>query len=109
MVDFGIIVLVPFPFTDLSSTKVRPAMIVSKKSSGDDVIVCFISSKIDPSSMKCGMLLHPDDHNGLKVISAVRFDKIATLSKNIILGELGCVDVAVLKNHAAKFRGVFGF
>jgi len=43
----GTIVLTQFPFTDLSSTKRRPAIIVSKVNEDkDDAIVEFISSKI---------------------------------------------------------------
>lgn len=43
----GAIVLTPFPFTDLSSTKRRPAIIVSNPCiSAKDVIVAFISSRI---------------------------------------------------------------
>ena len=41
----GIIVLTPFPFTDLKSKKVRPALIVSSDElESDDVILAFISS-----------------------------------------------------------------
>ena len=40
----GKIVLIPFPFTDLSASKVRPAVIVSNFSQGEDIIVAFISS-----------------------------------------------------------------
>lgn len=42
----GTIVLTPFPFTDLSAIKRRPAVIVQRsEKTGDDVVVAFISSK----------------------------------------------------------------
>ncbi|MGD0814812.1 MAG: type II toxin-antitoxin system PemK/MazF family toxin [Verrucomicrobiota bacterium] len=45
----GDIILVPFPFTDLSSTKQRPALIVSSdalNAASDDVLVAAITSQI---------------------------------------------------------------
>jgi len=40
----GKIVLVPFPFTDLTASKLRPALIIHEGEK--DVIVAFISSKV---------------------------------------------------------------
>jgi mRNA interferase MazF len=40
----GEVVVVPFPLTDLSSSKVRPALILAT-SSRDDILLCQITSK----------------------------------------------------------------
>lgn len=40
----GDVVVVPFPFSDLSASKKRPALVVATLS-GDDVILCQITSK----------------------------------------------------------------
>ncbi len=110
MYDFGSIVLVPFPFTDLSAAKVRPALIVSKgDTSSRDVIVCFITSQETHSAQPHTLPLTPTAKSGLKVLSTVRFDKIATLDRRIILGELGRMDARVLRTHRKKFLDVFGF
>jgi len=42
----GKIVLVPFPFTDLTAAKLRPALVIHE--SERDVIIAFISSKVPP-------------------------------------------------------------
>ena len=109
MTEFGAIVLVPFPFTDLSATKVRPALVVSKPNRETrDVIVCFITSRTD-RKMLHALALQPTSKTGLKAPSMVRFDKIATLDRGIILGELGRVEPAALRKYKKTFTSVFGF
>jgi mRNA interferase MazF len=41
----GDIVLITFPFTDLSGTKLRPAIVLFQNDT--DVTVCFITSKLE--------------------------------------------------------------
>lgn len=86
----GKIVLIPFPFTDLTSTKLRPALVLHEGEK--DVVVAFISSRIT-KTRPIDILIsesHPEfKKTGLKVASSLRLDKIATLSKELILGEIG--------------------
>lgn len=82
------IALVAFPFTDLSGSKVRPALIISKAPIGDDVIVVFISSNTKKKN-KFDVLVKKNTLNGLKSDSLIRVSKIATLEKKILLGEIG--------------------
>ena len=91
----GKVVLTPFPFTDLTGSKVRPAVIVSADSRrGLDVIIAFISSVFDPANLQPtdGLLQSSDPDfpaTGLKANSVFKMDKLATVSRAIILGELG--------------------
>ena len=85
------IVLIHFPFTDLSESKLRPALVIHE--SEHDVVVAFISSKI-PGHLQDSDFLVSMDHpsfisTGLKVSSVIKFDKIATVSKDLIEGEIG--------------------
>lgn len=99
----GTIILTPFPFTDLSKNKVRPALIVSSNNRKDnDVIIAFISSVIEPDNLsQTDILLDSKDiifkATGLKTTSIIRTDKLATIDKNIILGELGNIDMELIK------------
>jgi mRNA interferase MazF len=107
-IPFGAIVLTDFPFTDLTAVKRRPALVVSTDNSRrSDVLVAYITSILrgDPDAMP----LAPTTGNGLKVPSLVRFDKVATINKDIIVGRLGDVDPVWLGDARRVFFGVFGF
>ena len=104
----GTIILTPFPFSNLAKSKVRPALIISQEDSRlNAVIVCFITS--NPKIGKHAVRIEKSPQTGLKISSVVRFDKIATLEKNIILGELGKVDDDFFQKYQQKFFDVFAF
>lgn len=108
MFPFGSIVLIRFPFTDLTGDKRRPALVVSSASmSRDDMVVCFITSM--PQSGPCVVALGPGQGTGLKIPSWVCFGKLATLHRRVIAGRLGGVTPAWLLAHQASFFSVFGF
>ena len=84
----GDVVVIPFPFTDLSGSKKRPAFVIADLP-GDDIIVCQITSKpkSDPLALSIGV---PDFiSGGLPVGSFIRPNKIFTADKNIILSVAG--------------------
>lgn len=101
----GAVVLVPFPFTDLTGNKVRPAIIISKDKIGSDVIVVFITSQIKTKD-KHLVLIKPGEDNGLKVSSKVVCSKIATVDAKIVLGELGMVSDSELNQIDQELRKV---
>jgi mRNA interferase MazF len=84
----GDIVIIPFPCTDLSGNKKRPAFVAADLS-GDDIIVCQITSKnkSDPLALPLGT--HDFVSGDLPVDSFVRPNKIFTADKNIILSVAG--------------------
>lgn len=110
MFDFGKIVLIPFPFTDLTSAKLRPALIVSG-SPENDVVVLFITSRKPDGGKYFQLETDEDDFSdsGLKTTSYIRLDKIATLNKKLVIGELGFLSKAILKKIKPGFFSVFGF
>jgi mRNA interferase MazF len=103
------IILVPFPFTDLTTVKNRPALVVSPDSynkSGSDVVVVFITSRLDLSS-------RPGDHrirfwkqSGLPKPSLLRM-KFATIDQAIISKKLGRLFEKEHSAVRAAFRGFF--
>ncbi|MDE3115102.1 MAG: type II toxin-antitoxin system PemK/MazF family toxin [Pseudomonadota bacterium] len=110
MYDFGSIVLTRFPFTNLSSGKVAPALVISRDNARrSDLVLAFITSKQHAAAIPDALLIQPSAANGLKVASVARFDKIATLETQVIAGKLGDAEPAFLKAAAPVFFGVFGF
>ena len=82
----GSIILIPFPFTDLKGSKIRPAVVLSM--SELDVIISFITSELKWKT-EYDISILPSCLNGLKVPSLIRIGKIATIDSVLILGELG--------------------
>lgn len=103
----GDIVLIPFPFSDLSGQKVRPALVLAVQPKGEDCTVCFISSVIknkDPFDIS----ISPSKANGIKVPSVIRIGKIATLEKKISVGSIGILEEAHMKEVNSKLTLFFG-
>lgn len=109
MAKRGTIVLIPFPFTDLSSHRIRPALVVSgDRRASDDVIVLFISSVLTGRAGLAEVVIKEDHRHfretGLKVSSAIKCDKIATLDKRIVIGEIGHLSESLWKEIDARLR-----
>lgn len=107
-IPFGAIVLTDFPFTDLTAAKRRPALVISADNDRrTDVIVAYITSipRNDPDAVT----ILPTAGTGLKVMSSVRFDKIATINKDIIAWRIGNANPVWLNDARKVFFGVFGF
>jgi len=104
MHKIGDIILTPFPFTDLSGNKVRPALILGAQEGGGDITVCFISSISINKLHKFDILVDIKDKDflktGLKLKSVIKISKIATLDKVVVLGKIGVLDAKNL--HKVK-------
>ncbi len=105
----GTIVLTRFPFTDLTSSKRRPAVVLSKVNPNDpDVIVGFISSVMPKTVSETDFVLSTTNNDflktGLKTTSVFKMDKLATLDSSIFTGELGDVSPTILKTLKACLK-----
>lgn len=92
----GDIVVMPFPFSDLSATKKRPALVINPLY-GDDVILCQITSKMryDKHSI---ILLNSDFKQGsLNVESCIKPNKLFTADESIIQYKIGSIKDKKLK------------
>jgi mRNA interferase MazF len=89
----GDIILVPFPFTDLSETKLRPAVVLWVDDRGQDVTLCFISSQAIDKVTSDEFTISTNDvefaQTGLKTSSKVRVARIVTLERPLLQRRLG--------------------
>jgi mRNA interferase MazF len=89
--EFGDVVLVPFPFTDQTASKKRPAIVVSSTAyqrARADVIVMAVTSQLKPSDVPGEVVVTHWQHAGLLKPSVVK-PVITTLHKRLIIRKLG--------------------
>jgi len=98
----GDIVLIPFPFTNLTGVKNRPALVLI--SGQFDVTVSFITSQ--KSLDENDQLLRPTKANGLKNASFIRLSKIATIDKALVIGRLGTLSSSELHEVNQKLISI---
>lgn len=111
----GDVVLVPFPFTDFSRQKARPAVVLSSLSSGGgppDVILAAISSKVPAVPGDTEVVLRQSSHEftntGLRVSSVIKANKLVTIQESLIYRTLGRLDIQTLRELDERLSRALG-
>ena len=86
----GDVVVVSFPFSDLSSSKRRPALVLSNIQS-EDILLCQITSQDVKDQFSISLNQSDFLSGGLPKKSNIRPNRIFTASKSIILYKAGLV------------------
>ena len=84
----GDIVVVPFPFSDLTYSKRRPALVISSLE-GDDIILCQITSQAVKDKYAIQLCDQDFAEGGLKKQSNIRPNRIFTADRHIVLYKVG--------------------
>jgi len=84
----GDIVIVPFPFSDLSQSKRRPALVISTLR-GDDLILCQITSQNLTDAYAVAINNNDFETGSLNKPSNIRPNRIFTADQSIILSIAG--------------------
>jgi mRNA interferase MazF len=102
IVKRGSVVLIRYPFTDLTGAKVRPAL----------VLCLFISSAMPDDLLPTDFVLEPRHPSfpttGLKRRSVLRMHKLALLRKVLVLRVLGEGDPALMSVVDQRLRLALG-
>lgn len=99
MYNQGDIVLIPIPFSDLTSQKQRPVLVLSRHDYNykfEDIVVAAITSNITEKEYSVLITNLNMEEGTLKVDSSIRTDKIYTLSQKIVLKKFGKVKTDTL-------------
>jgi mRNA interferase MazF len=84
----GDVVVIPFPFSDLSSSKKRPALVLVELD-GDDVILCQITSQNVKDNNAIAIEVSDIENGTLNTYSNARPNKLFTADNNIIAYKIG--------------------
>ena len=97
----GDIVVIPFPFSDLSGAKKRPSLVLANLK-GDDIILCQITSQQVKDSYAIPIKEQDFKLNNLNVLSNIRPNRIFTADKNIIIKKLASLNKTAFKTVIQK-------
>ena len=100
----GDLVLIPFPFSELSLVKLRPAVVICQTSDEyKDLVLAAVTSVLHEPLHSNELLLRPDSENGLRVDSILRCDRIMTLKQETMHFKIGRLH----ENDLNRFKGIF--
>jgi len=109
----GKVVLIPFPFDNLSTTKVRPAVCLTNPIGRyRHVILALITSRISTYLLETDLVLDSRQADfattGLRVTSTLRLHRLMTVRTSLIRRELGELSPRLQGEVADKLRKLFG-
>lgn len=107
---FGDIILVPFPFTDLTTTKKRPAVIVSSEKYNigrPDLIIMAITSRLHQVD-KLGERLVSDWQNAGLIKPSIFKPILATIENTLVLKQLGSLQSEDLHPLSLILQDILG-
>lgn len=103
--SIGQVVLARFPFSDLTSQKLRPCLVIGL-AEFDDILLCQITSKRYGSKRAVSLTTKDFSAGSIAVSSFIRPNKIATLDQAMIVRKLGTLKTAKLSKVKVVLKKV---
>jgi mRNA interferase MazF len=109
----GDVVLLPFPFTDQTTSKQRPAVVISSdwfNQNRKDVIVVAITSQVPPKLKEDELMLSPTEQSqaGLPKKSIVKVTKVVTIDQTLVKKKLGVFSKKTIKKMKKLLMKLIG-
>lgn len=92
----GAVILVPFPFSDLSQSKLRPTVVLADAGKGD-LILCQITSNAYSDLRAIELTSSSFDSGSLRVVSYARPAKLFTANRSLLVAQVGELNEDTLK------------
>ena len=102
----GDVVVLPFPFSDLSQSKRRPALVLVSLD-GDDIILSQITSQSIYDSHSVKILEGDFDDGTLNKPGNIRPNKLFTADEGIILYKAGHINESKIQEVTSKVVSIF--
>ena len=93
----GHVVVIPYPFSDLSQSKLRPALVLAEVS-GDDYILCQITSRPYTTRTLVEIDTNANPNSGLRLNSFARPEKLFTAHATIIREHIGSLEKKTVRS-----------
>ncbi|MGA9324398.1 MAG: type II toxin-antitoxin system PemK/MazF family toxin [Xanthobacteraceae bacterium] len=108
MPERGDLLLIPFPFTDLSTTKRRPVLALTAADSYGDFIALPVTSR---PQIEHGLAIKPADlvSGTLPAASWIRTNRIVTLNASLVIKTVGRVSDQIVATAIARFCTYIGY
>jgi mRNA interferase MazF len=111
----GSVVLIRYPFTDLSSVKVLPAIVLTPDwliPKVEDIILLFVSSNVSHDLLPTDFVFDPRDSSffksGLKQRSVLRAHKLAELHRSLVLRMIGRIERRIMTELGRRVQIALG-
>ncbi len=102
----GSVVLVKFPYSDLTRYKLRPAVVVAQAEFGN-LILCQITSQAYSSKRTIVIKSANFKQGKLPVDSYIRPDKIFTANKKLVTNNLGSLTQETIVTIKSRLKALF--
>ncbi|MEA2017137.1 MAG: type II toxin-antitoxin system PemK/MazF family toxin [Campylobacterota bacterium] len=100
--NIGDIILVKFPFTNLTKSKKRPVLVVKNENEYNDIICFQITSNNEQSNL---LKINNNDlyNSNLTLESYIKYDKCFTISSKVVDKKIATVNDELLKKLKLLF------
>ena len=102
----GDVVVLPFPFSNLSKSKKRPALIAANLI-GDDIILCQITSEARTDNYSIVLKNSDFKQGNLNLTSMIRPNRLFTADKSIVLYKIGSLKESKIKEVETGIVNIF--
>ncbi len=102
----GDVVVMPFPFSDLTANKKRPALVIADLT-GDDIIICLITSQNAKDNYAISLASNDLANGQLRQDSNIRPNRLFTIDAKIVLYRIGTLKREKTEKVTEKIIEIF--